>query len=163
MRGGARWSRSEVILSSLIILGVIALCYVFSLRFVWRPDWMTTLQDIEHDVHIKVPANAHNLYGYAEGFQDTTTYIRFDIDPIDLPILLANTQDLPRLLPAKFPGVSDDFLRYHPWWQPLVAWQPAIDHLFIARGGRFGSREKYILVEMTDPQTYRVYIYYYHP
>jgi hypothetical protein len=162
MRTPATWNRIERLLGGLIILGVIALCSLLTVRLEWPPDWMTTPQNIEYVAHIKVPASAHNFYGYAEGFQDTTTYYRFEIDPADLSPLMANSQDCPPVSPGDFPDTADaDFHQAHPWWQPYAAWRPETKQLFVACGGRLGSREKYLLVDMTDPQTYRVYIYYF--
>ena len=112
-----------------------------------------TAAQIENIARIKLPPSAAGVHALAGGFQDRYIFVRFDIDRADLPALAAD-KHWPALdssgaagLPFQ-PGLEPD----REWWAPRQAKRFASGSSFV------DGIAQAVLVDMTDPNRYIVYV-----
>ncbi len=106
---------------------------------------------IEGNAEIKLPPSTSHLYGHTEGLNHIFTRASFAMDASDLVSFLRGThcsESLSRVDPKKYEAASSSA----PWWNPAHA-----QDLYACWGGTEDFHQT-ILVDMTDPQTYMVYV-----
>jgi hypothetical protein len=111
---------------------------------------LTTAQ-IEGIGRITLPPSAGGVHARAGGFQDRFIHIRFDMAPADLGPFLKGTRYTPSVGPAKqvpFQSIAPDA----PWWRPQDAQR------FEAGNNFVDGISQTVLVDMTDPERYIVYV-----
>lgn len=105
--------------------------------------------DIERLLDAQLPPSAANVYSYYTSFQDYYAMIRFEIDPADLPQLLARSPFSDPLNTTNNPFQAKQ--NEPSWWQPHNARQ------FQWGQTNKNSEDSTILIDTTDPQRYIVY------
>jgi hypothetical protein len=111
---------------------------------------LTTAQ-IESIGRIKLPPSAGSIQARAGGFQDRFISIRFDMLPAELDAFLQATRYTPSISPTteiSFQSISDDA----PWWRPQDAVRFEAGENFV------DGISQSVLVDMTNPERYIVYI-----
>jgi hypothetical protein len=107
---------------------------------------------IEADAGITIPPSAREIYAMVSGFRELDTWVRFDLPARDLTFFLENTHCTTPLVatsPEQYtPGDLDP-----DWWQPHEAL-----NLLECSGGHSFLRQQ-ILVDRTDSQVSRVYVF----
>lgn len=142
---------------AVILLGVLAfagLVWLLQADFSLGEDTENlTVAQIESVGRIKLPPSARNVHGFQRGFQDRFIHIRFDIDPDELA-LLSGTRYWPALDETGALGVpfQQSIEPNKAWWQPRQA-----QRFYSGHGGSDNIAQS-VLVDVTDPNNYIVYV-----
>jgi hypothetical protein len=105
---------------------------------------------IEANMDIQLPPSAREIQYYYTGFREFSMYVRFTMVSSDLPQFLDSTlceTPLREYDPSRQGTAPPD------WWRPVDA-----ERLQGCSGGREGFQQV-IRIDMTDPDTYIVYVF----
>ena len=108
---------------------------------------------IEADAQIKIPASAREIYAMISGFRELDAWVRLDLPVADLTSFIDSAH-------CKTPLAATDPKKHTPddsldldWWRPHLA-----TYLEECTGGHDYLYQR-ILVDRTDPQMVRVYVF----
>lgn len=107
------------------------------------------LELAEANGDIKLPNSTRNLRGYTEGVNELRTLIRFEMDADDLFDFIDNSICSDPLKPTIPGSHTNDRVR---WWDADETEKLMICH------GQDGPSRQTILVDVSDPDTYRVFV-----
>lgn len=145
----------QIIIS--IVIGIATVACVGILTAAWvltRGDLFSSddvsPESIEANAEIDLPPSARDIHVHEEGVTEIFTMVRFTMDVSELDVFMQSTNcttPLSEVDPAQY-GV----LEGRPWWRPMdaVNLQECIstdEDLF-----------QRILIDMTDPDAYIVYV-----
>ena len=107
---------------------------------------------LEGNADFKFPPSAHEIYGYVTGFREVDTFVRFSMKASELPAFIKTTlcdKPLENFEPTAEQKEQKDFLG---WWKAYQA--KTLQRCL----GKSESANQAVFVDMTDPETYIVYI-----
>lgn len=111
---------------------------------------------IEGNADIKIPSSATEIYAFTTGFRDVDANVRFILEAVKLPEFLENTlcaEALREVSPSDYGKSELD----PSWWEPNLA-----EHLEECETEKELSPTLHtfqrILVDMTNPSLYIVYV-----
>jgi hypothetical protein len=120
------------------------------------PTDMSEISAIEGNAEIKIPVNARNIYALTTGFRDIDIFVRLDIEPDELPEFMQNTICDNTLIEID-PKMQKKKAMELDWWVPNNA-----KILKSCTGIKTISQNQHIqqsiLIDMTNPMSYIVYV-----
>jgi hypothetical protein len=139
-------------LSAIVLLGCIAVISLVRWSLKDHDPFVSDDADpsvIEANGEIELPPSAHDIYAHTEGFRAISIQVRFAMDATELSHFLDST-----LCSEPLTGADPALQRESslPWWRPMNAqdlWECS---------GKGGHSYQRILIDMSDPTTYIVYV-----
>jgi hypothetical protein len=107
---------------------------------------------IEGNARITLPDSAQDVHAHVEGFQETFIQTRFVIPSSDLPEFLASTLCNNRSFSTSDIRLLLEDSLDRPWWKPTSA-----EHFKWCEGSTDSFFQR-ILIDMSDPNTYIVFM-----
>lgn len=151
---GIRQRRWLIIGGALVVLLLAFVAFsvlVFSIGGLGGPTRNMTPEQAAALARVTLPPSAHNVEYIDGGFQDRFIHLRFDMDAAELDSFLRGTFVAPPLTDTDVPfqaSLEPD----ESWWQPRNA------STFKSGGGSRNGVYQSLLVDMTNAQTYVVYV-----
>jgi hypothetical protein len=107
---------------------------------------------INANAQIELPPSTRDIHVRVSGFREISTHVRFAIDATDLPQFLDSTLCNEPLAPTN-PAFQEEGSGDLSWWRPGDA-----QRLQECVGKRTGFYQ-HVLVDVSNPDTYIVYVY----
>ncbi|NOK62296.1 MAG: hypothetical protein GFH27_549331n35 [Chloroflexi bacterium AL-W] len=115
------------------------------------PTEDVTPAQIESIARITLPPSADDLHAQLQGFQDNLIHVRFTMNADELPQFLASSR-CPSLTPATDIPFQESITPDTTWWTPETAQTFETCNDFVDGIGQT------IMVDMTESQSYQVYV-----
>jgi hypothetical protein len=154
----SRLGKMTILAITAVIVLILGIVFLLSVRILhpgapaeYGPGDVRGRSELEGNTGTKIPASATGIYGTVDGLGDITTHLRFTLPSADLAEFISSTACTAPLVDgdirAQLRGVPD-----RSWWAPEKA-------------GKYGScmaatarLAQLVFVDMTDPQSYIVYV-----